>query len=141
MKRLFVLLVVGLIISGCATLRSTRVLQKVSLGLSKQETIEKIGRPKIVRGILRNKYGETVEVWEYRLDKGKSDAQRGIEGGLIISSMGLMSPLLLLRGDVQNYWLYFVDDELVRWEPAGDWEKEANRIYDIRFKTNGKSTQ
>jgi len=32
------------------------------------------------------------------------------------------------------YWLYFCEDELVQWGEAGDWEKEADRIYDMRFK-------
>jgi len=139
MKKLFIVFTVCVFVSGCASLKSVRVLRKLSSGLSKQETAERIGNPKIARGALRNKYGEMIEVWEYRLDEGKPGAQKYIESDSIYSSTGLMHPILFFSGEIQNYWLYFVDDELVRWKPAGDWEKEADRIYDTKFKTGEKN--
>jgi len=49
---------------------------------------------------------ETVHVWEYEFWKGPTTA---------------------------CYWLYLVDDVLVQWGKAGDWQKESDRIYEIRF--------
>jgi hypothetical protein len=95
---------------GCTT---TRVLQRLSLNMAKAEVTRSIGSPLAVRGAIKNKFDETIEVWEYRLDVPFFQAQSLDEN--------------------QTYWLYFVEDRLVRWGQAGDWAKEADRIYDVRF--------
>jgi hypothetical protein len=33
----------------------------------------------------------------------------------------------------EEYWLYFWNDSLNQWGRPGDWEKEADRIYEIRL--------
>jgi len=35
----------------------------------------------------------------------------------------------------KDYWLYFVNGRLVQWGEAGDWRREVDRIYEVRFGT------
>jgi len=89
---------------------------QVSLGMTKEEVIKSIGEPELRRGAITNKFGEVVEVWEYRvLGKGKL--------------------LDIMQWDADDYWFYFVESKLVQWGKAGDWRREADRIYEIRFDT------
>jgi hypothetical protein len=106
-------LIAVLYFSGCGT--TSKVLSRVSLDMTKPDVTDKIGEPDAVRGSIRNKYGQVVEVWEYRLYQYSG----AIEG---------LSPYYDL------YWLYFVDGKLVQWGKAGDWQKEADRIYEMRFR-------
>jgi hypothetical protein len=39
----------------------------------------------------------------------------------------------MFEGEKRPYWLYFVDNTLVRWGEAGDWGTEPQRIYEMRF--------
>jgi hypothetical protein len=50
-------------------------------------------------------------VWEYRLRKG--------------------DPVMW---HWTSYWLFFHDGSLVQWGEAGDWQEEADRIYEVRFR-------
>jgi len=88
-------------------------LNKLNLQMTKSEAEKNVGKPDAVRGAIQNKYGQTIEVWEYMLVK---------------------SPNYLTPGPVVTYWLYFCDGKLVQWGEAGDWGKEADRIYEIRFR-------
>jgi hypothetical protein len=107
------IIILLLIMHGCAT--TSKVLLRISLSMTKSEVISKIGEPNSVRGSIRNKYGQVIEVWEYRFYQYSG----AIEG---------LSPYYDL------YWLYFVNDTLVQWGKAGDWQKEADRIYEFRFR-------
>ena len=98
------------ILCGCAT---TGKLMKLQLELTKNEVIERIGPPTAARGSITNKYGQVIEVWEYGLYKTVEDA---------------------LNNDETYYWLFFYDSKLVQWGEAGDWEREADRIYEMRFR-------
>jgi hypothetical protein len=106
---LYILLCIGLSVS-CAT---TGKLSNLKLEMTKPEVRSSIGKPTVVRGAMRNKYDEAIEVWEYRLFKTDDDA---------------------FFDRPTYYWLYFCNDTLVQWGEAGDWEKEADRIYDLRFR-------
>jgi hypothetical protein len=79
-----------------------------------------------------NKYGQRVEVWEYQLSTSSQSAQKLGLGAL---TMG-MSLLIPDRNQILGsyYWLYFVDDRLAQWGQAGDWAREADRIYEIQFR-------
>ncbi len=68
-----------------------------------------LGKPNAVKGAIRNKHGEIIHVWEYRLQVAKWAKDR--------------------------YWLYFVDGTLVRWTDGEDkdWSEEEQRIYETRF--------
>ena len=94
-----------LILSGCMT--SASKLTQIHLGLTKAEVKATLGQPTAARGSIRNKFNQTIEVWEYIMDRG------GGPDGI--------------------YWLYFHDDKLIQWGEAGDWKKEADRIYEIRI--------
>ena len=109
--------------------------------MSKKEIIKQMGNPTVVRGAIRNKYNQVVEVWEYKLDKGKTGKQSAAEWTATLCSFGLGAPLLMSDGELQDYWLYFYNDQLVQWGQAGDWKKEADRIYDFNFNTEQQITQ
>ena len=111
--RYLVIFIVPFVLLQCAT--SAKSLTKISLGMIKGEVISALGEPTAARGSITNKYDQVVEVWEYRLYQYEG----AIEG---------LSPYYNL------YWLYFVDNKLVQWGQAGDWEREADRIYEIRFR-------
>jgi hypothetical protein len=83
--------------------------------MSKSEVRQQIGEPSAVRGSIRNKHDEVVDVWEYHFYQYAG----AIEG---------VSPYY------DAYWLYFVNDELAQWGRAGDWSQEADRIYEVRFR-------
>lgn len=106
-------IIIGLLVQGCAT--TTKVLSRISLDMTKSEVVQKIGEPTSVRGSIKNKYDQIIEVWEYRLYQYPG----AIEG---------LTPFYNL------YWLYFVNDKLVQWGKAGDWRKEADKINEIRFR-------
>jgi len=140
MRNLIVLVVIcGLFLTGCTA--STKQLKKVSLDMTKEEIIKKIGEPTVVRGAIKNKFGQNIEVWEYKLAKGKTGKQLGAELFCVVGTLGLASPLLMSEGEIQNYWLYFYDDKLVQWGQAGDWKKEADKIYDFNFNTTQQVTR
>ena len=120
-----------LMLGGCTT--STQKLAKLSMGMSKQGVLSSIGRPAAVRGAITNKYGQIVEVWEYDLAKPKSSKEISSDLMLTLLTAGLASPVLFSGGEINHYWLYIVDERLVGWGQAGDWRREADRIYEIRF--------
>jgi len=60
---------------------------------------------------------------------------------LTVLSFGLMAPILATPGKEKPYWLYFADGRLGRWGEAGDWRREADRIYEIRFGSAEALTQ
>ena len=108
--------------------------------MTKDNVQRAIGSPTTVRGALQNKYGQTVEVWEYRLQSMNS-------AGMILQATATAmaaerpggTPLPVDYG-YTRCWLYFVNDRLVQWGQVGDWAKEADRIYEVRFGSNAELT-
>lgn len=98
-----------IVLCACA---STGKLMNLELQQSEQQVLKSMGKPTAARGSLTNKYGQVIKVWEYSLFKTSDDAF-------------YRNPTL--------YWLYFYEGKLVQWGEAGDWNREANRIYEIRF--------
>jgi hypothetical protein len=107
MKNLLVFSLVFFV--ACAT---TGNLRKLELGMTKDEVVDKLGEPAAARGSMRNKYDQVIEVWEYQLVK-PDDAAYHI---------------------TTEYWMYFYSGKLVQWGEAGDWKREADRIYEIRYR-------
>lgn len=70
-----------------------------------------IGDPVNVIGSKRFEKG-VIEVWSYE----KWHASMGID-----------------RME-EEYWLYFLNGKLEQWGRPGDWAKEADKIYEIRYK-------
>ncbi|HBS47645.1 TPA: hypothetical protein DEO28_04770 [Candidatus Dependentiae bacterium] len=104
--------------SACAhePLKPKKIMH-ISLGMEKQQVINQLGKPRIFRGSMINKFGQTIEVFEYKVDK-------------TIYSWWEQNP----TPEIVNYLFYFHDNKLVQWGEAGDWQKEADRISEIRFR-------
>ena len=113
MKKLIIVICFIFCLSvACATSRSS--LRQVSLGMTKGDVVKTVGDPEVTRGAIINKFGQVIEVWEYRvMAKGKL--------------------LDIMPWDADDYWFYFMEGRLVKWGKAGDWQKEPDRIYEIRF--------
>jgi hypothetical protein len=68
MRSLLILLIFVPLV-GCAS--STDRLSAIDLGMTKAETAQALAAPYVVRGAIRNKFGQTIEVWETTLAKPK----------------------------------------------------------------------
>lgn len=104
--------------------------------MDKTQVMKKLGNPSVVRGSIKNNYEQIIEVWEYRVNKGKSGGQLGRELALTALTFGLCAPVLLSEGEIDAYWLYFCDGKLVKWGQAGDWNREADIIQEVRFNSS-----
>lgn len=118
-------LLLVILLVGCAT-RAKR-MTRISLGVSKEQVVQKLGDPTVARGAIRNKFDQPVEVLEYRLALPE-DA-----GAKVAFTTATFEIGAFVHRDMNNYWLYFVEDKLVRWGEAGDWDREASQIYEFRF--------
>ena len=88
-------------------------IERLSLGMSKQEVEQAVGRPPSSVVGSRSTGGHTVQVWHYM------KAYFNWSGG---------------PDRVQyEYYLYFLDGKLVEWGEPGVWEHEADRILRVRL--------
>lgn len=126
-------LIVIFFLFSCASATKTTKLTEINIGMNKNEVKKALGEPTAARGAIQNKYGEIVEVWEYRLAKPKTSRQVAGAATVTLLTLGLASPMLFADGDLENYWLYFYENKLIQWGQAGDWKTEADRIYEVRF--------
>jgi hypothetical protein len=133
-KIIAVLAISCLIMSGCATIRSDKEFETASIGMSKTDIIKNVGRPAIVRGMLKNKDGETVEVWEYKAGKGKDFQQLSTETIFTVMSAGSGAPLLLSAAETDRYWVYFINGAYAGWSRAGDWARDQDKLYEMYFR-------
>lgn len=124
------------ILCGCVKNINSSKLESISVDMDKAQIVNKIGNPSVVRGSIKNNYGQIIEVWEYRVNKGKSGEQLGLELAVTAVTFGICAPILLSEGEVDAYWLYFCDGNLVKWGQAGDWSREADVIQEIRFNSS-----
>ena len=121
-KKVNLLLVVYLLsnLCGCATLNKDFEtwtknydkipLHKLNLGNSKNDVEQQLGKPINVIGSKRFEEG-VIEVWSYEKWQAMPGRDRKEE----------------------EYWLYFLDGRLEQWGRPGDWEKEADKIYELRI--------
>lgn len=124
------------LLTGCSSdsVPSQR-LETISIGMTRQEVVKRLGQPRVVRGSIQNKFGQVVEVYEYRFTMPVDDG-RGMKVSkrvFTVATVGLGA--LVLDGESREYWLYFHDGKLVQWGEAGDWSHEADRIYQFKFDT------
>jgi hypothetical protein len=95
--------------------------------MTKEEVVKKIGAPKAVRNAVKDKSGQTIEVWEYQLSTRRAGEFFG-DAVFAVGTAGLLAPVIYQRtkDHLQNYWLYFYNDRLVQWGLAGtqpgDWK-------------------
>ncbi|MGB4848514.1 MAG: hypothetical protein WBP41_11380 [Saprospiraceae bacterium] len=107
MKKLLTLVIAISILSSCASWKSINLFN-LKIGMTKSEVVQAIGKnPDNLIGAKQYPDG-TVEVLQY--------SRRGV-----------------WYGELQEmYWLYFFNDKLIQWGRPGDWQREADRIYEIR---------
>jgi hypothetical protein len=129
-----VLAISCLLLSGCATVRSAKEFENASIGMSKYDVVKKVGRPAIVRGTLKNKDCETVEVWEYKAGKGKDLQQVSTEMVFTFMSAGSGAPLLISAAETDRYWVYFINGAYAGWSRAGDWARDQDKLRDMQFR-------
>ncbi len=118
---LYLLLILSLI--GCGVItpaqRNKTKLSNIHLKMSKEEVAFILGECNEVRGSIVNKKGQVVEVWEYSLYR-KTASLENVLLGPILLTFSWWIPL----NSYSNYWFYFVDEQLIQWGRAGDWNDE-----------------
>jgi len=124
------------LIGGCAALPKAKNLKYVSIGMGKNEVVQKIGEPRVCRGSMVNKSGQIIEVWEYSLELASQDSAGETIGKFCATVCTFGIAAMDFAAPQKNYWLYFIDDKLVQWGEAGDWNVERDRIYRIEFNTS-----
>ena len=89
-------------------------MSKISLGMAEKKARKTLGEPEDVIG------------------------SRYYEGEHVIKVLQYLEAEFSYTGDKdrlkKDYYLYFLDDKLVQWGRPGDWEKEADKIYEIRIR-------
>jgi len=133
-----VLIIICITFSGCGTVRSERVFDRASAGMSKGEAVKRIGHPAVVRGTFKNKDGQTIEVWEYRVGRGKNFEQVLGEAASTGLTIGCGGQIFLKAADTDRCWVYFVQDKFAGWTPAGDWARDTDRMCEMRFGTRSQ---
>ena len=119
---------------GCGTSSPTvGNLRKITLGMTRNTVAKALGEPTVARGAVRNKFQQVIEVWEYSLVRPNKDSPGESFGKASLTVLTLGMGAAIYRDEIQNYWLYFVDDKLAQWGAAGDWKKEPERIYEFNF--------
>ena len=130
MQKVIYIILFSFMLSGCST--SQGVLKQVSFDMTKAQVINKIGPPKAIRDAVKDKSGNTIEVWEYDL----STRQAGEfyqDLLLTIGTAGIAAPMAISRSkeQVQAYWLYFYNGKLVQWSQEGvqpgDWKVDEKK--------------
>lgn len=60
------------------------------------------------------------------------------EGGHVIRVLQYLEAAFSWAGTVddlkKNYYLYFLNGKLVQWGRPGDWQREADQIYELRLR-------
>lgn len=114
MKHIFTFVVALLLLSSCGSKKSMALHpERLSLGMSKQEVISVMGEHITLKIIGSKAYDSgTIEVGQYYDKK-------------LMYGQGLVEEI---------YYLYFLDNKLVQWGRPQDWQKEADRIYEIRHR-------
>ena len=89
-------------------------MSKISLGMSEKEVRKILAEPADVIGARYYEGGHVIKVLQYLEAEFSYD----------------FTPDRLKK----NYYLYFLDDKLVQWGRPGDWQKEADQIYEFRIR-------
>ena len=107
-------------------------LSHLELDFTKEGVREVLGEPDEVRGSLKNEDGDTVTVWEYLLFPDGTGAANFAWGLFLVTITWWIPDAFPPYSDA--YWLYFVENTLVRWGRAGDWEPDV--IQQIKLDVN-----
>lgn len=107
--------------------------------MGKEDVLKKMGEGGVARGSMINKFGQVIEVREYQVDRGKPAAEWVEESIITALTLGLCFPILFTEGEIETYWFFFYDGQLVQWGKAEDWAVTERRIYDVNFNISHKS--
>lgn len=102
------------LLTACGSKKSMALHpERLSIGMTKQEVITTMGDHIPMKVIGSKVYSNgTIEVGQYYDKK-----------------------LMYGRGLVEEiYYLYFLDNKLIQWGRPQDWQREADRIYEIRLR-------
>lgn len=131
---LFALLACLLAVSGCVRKIKSRKLTTISLGMSKYDVQNRLGRPNVIRSSTLTDSNEILETWEYQVDKGSSDLLTANRVCFTIATLGLGFPVFFADGDiVEPYWFFFKEDRLVKWCKGVDQEIIKHTIQETHF--------
>jgi hypothetical protein len=135
-KRLWTLIPVFLATAMLASISCALPAEKLKyahLGMSKENLQTNVGKPNLVRGTVINRYGQEVEVWEYQLVYPDDPDLKSFKVIFSILTAGAGSPVWLVQ-TTKTFWFYFVDSKLARWNEAGDWAVERDRLYELPWR-------
>jgi hypothetical protein len=143
-NRIFILCIflATLIGTGCMKNIKVEKLRTISLGMSKEEVVKNLGESTVVRGSIRNKLNQVVEIWEYELvvpqhTSAGQELQKLVWTAITLGAVAGEA----YKDKIKSYWLYFYDNKLAQWGEAGDWSKESDRIYKFDFNPSPKITK
>jgi len=122
------------VVTATACAPSVDKLQSVKPGMTKKAVTESFGQPTAVKAIIRNRFGQTIEVWEYNLAMPDDPSEESFKKISATLTAGLASPAWLVQ-TTQPYWFYFLDSKFAKWQEAGDWEAEMEQLLEHRLQT------
>ena len=116
---------------GCIDVPVSRISQ-IHIGMPKSQVDEILGWPRLKIGEVTNRFGQEIEIFEYRLMRKKTRKQSTDKKRATKLTLGLAYPVQFRGGNIADYWLFYVDERVVRGEGAGNFEAIARKIYNIR---------
>lgn len=135
MKKLALLICTLPFLGGCMKRIKPRQLHEISIGMNKQEVLDTLGEPNVIRGSMITNFNQVIETWEYQVARGMSEREKAAATLFTIYTLGLGSPIWFAQGELFDlYWFFFNSDKLVKWCKAGDWETAQHEIKEIRFR-------
>ena len=113
MKYLLTFIFGILLLTSCGAKKSMALhTDRLSLGMTKSEVISVMGEH-IPLKMIGSKY---------------------YDNGSIAVGQYYDKKLIMGQWAEEIYYLYFLNDELIQWGRPQDWQKEADRIYEIRHR-------
>lgn len=114
MRGVIAVLVLCSLAIACASTPARVDISKASVGMTKAEVRARLGDPVNVVGAKQYPDG-VMEILQYGYDTNQMfDGRPGPPG--------------------QAYFLYFFNDNLLQWGRAGDWQREADVVYEVRVR-------
>ena len=111
--------------TACAP--SVAKLQSVNSGMTKEDVVENFGQPAAIKAVIRNRLGQTIEVWEYNLALPDDPDEESFKKITATVTAGAFAPAWLVQ-NTKPYWFYFLDSKFAKWEEAGNWEAEMEQL-------------
>ncbi len=119
-------------VTATACAPSVDKLQSVNPGMTKEAVTESFGQPTAVKAIIRNRHGQTIEVWEYKLALPDDPDEESFKKITATMTAGAFAPAYLVQ-NTKPYWFYFLDSKFAKWQEAGDWEAEMEQLLEHRL--------